>query len=111
VGTGRALLDWTVNPGGGINRAAVRALIAGYRERAGGVPELDLGSFRGAVTGLANYASGLIAQARAATGEERRHAERSVRHLLSHLPARATLDGLLVAAAAGSGAQPGRSVE
>jgi Ser/Thr protein kinase RdoA (MazF antagonist) len=96
-----ALLDWTVNPGGGVNKAGARALVDGYRARAGTLPELELGSFRGAVTGLANYVHGQVQEALAASGaEERRYADRSVSHLLAHLPTRATLEQLLTVVAA-----------
>ena len=94
-----ALMDWTVNPGGGVNRAGARALVDGYRSRAGALPPLGPGSFRGAVTGLANYVSGQVHGALAANDEqERRFADRSVRHLLAHLPTRATLEHLLAVA-------------
>jgi thiamine kinase-like enzyme len=33
-----ALASWAVNPNGGINAAGARALVEGYRERAGGCP-------------------------------------------------------------------------
>lgn len=96
-----ALLDWTVNPGGGVNKAGARALVDGYRARAGALPELEPGSFRGAVTGLANYVHGQVQEALAASGtEERRYADRSVSHLLAHLPTRATLEELLTVVAA-----------
>lgn len=103
-----ALLDWTVNPGGGVNRAGARALVDGYRSRAGSLPPLRLGMFRGAVTGLANYVSGQVHGALAAAGdEERRYADRSVRHLLAHLPTRATLERLLEAASVPARSGPG----
>jgi len=96
-----ALLDWTVNPGGGVNRAGARALADGYRATAGSLPTLDTSMFRGAVTGLANYVFGQIQAALdARDDEERRYADRSVRHLLSHLPTRATLEQLLSVAVA-----------
>lgn len=94
-----ALLDWTVQPGGGVNPAAARALVDGYRAKAGALPPLDLTMFRGAVNSLGNYVSG---QVRAALDthetEDRRYADRSLRHLLSHLPTRAVLEQLLDAA-------------
>lgn len=90
------LLDWAVNPGGGVNRAGARALIDGYRARAGMLPPLDLSMFRGAVTSLANYVCEQVRTALdVSENEDRRYADRSVRHLLSHLPTRATLEKLL----------------
>nr|MDT0657502.1 phosphotransferase [Micromonospora sp. DSM 115978] len=84
---GNALMDWTVDPSGGVNAAGARALVDGYRATAGALPDLDMGAFRGAVTGLANYVSGQIRYALdARDGEDRRYADRSVRHLLTHLP-------------------------
>jgi hypothetical protein len=96
-----ALMDWTVNPGGGIDKAGARALVDGYRAKAGVLPPLDLAMFRGAVTSLANYIFGQVQTALdAAENEDQRYADRSVRHLLSHLPTRATLEQLLSVAAA-----------
>ncbi|MBB4912397.1 phosphotransferase [Actinophytocola algeriensis] len=95
------LMDWTVDPGGGVNIAGARALVDGYHATAGTVPALDLAAFRGAVTGLMNYVTGQVEYALAATDDEdRRYADRSVRHLLSHLPTRAALEQLLVVARA-----------
>jgi Ser/Thr protein kinase RdoA (MazF antagonist) len=95
-----ALMDWTINPGGGVNKAGARALIDGYRTRAGTLPPLDLGSFRGAATSLTNYVTGQAQTAfEAGTNEDRKYADRSMRHLLSHLPARAAMEQLLDLAA------------
>lgn len=94
---GNALMDWTVEPGGGVNTAGARAMVEGYRATAGTLPELDMTMFRGAVTGLANYVFGQVEHAMAATGEDRRLADRGVRHLLTHLPTLATLEELLTA--------------
>jgi thiamine kinase-like enzyme len=33
-----ALANWAVNPGGGVNAAGARALVDGYRARAGSLP-------------------------------------------------------------------------
>ncbi|MEO3748192.1 phosphotransferase [Plantactinospora sp. B5E13] len=90
------LLDWTVEPGGAVNTVGARALVDGYRETAGTLPDLDLTMFRGAVTSLVNYVSGQVDYALAAGDpEDRRYADRSVTHLLSHLPTRSTLERLL----------------
>lgn len=98
---GNALFDWAVEPGGGVNSAGARALVDGYRATAGRLPDLGMGSFGGAVTSLANYVAGQVATALAApAGEERRYAERSVHHVLTHLPTRSTLERLLEATAA-----------
>ncbi|WP_433202242.1 phosphotransferase family protein [Dactylosporangium sp. CS-047395] len=87
-----ALVNWTVQPGAGINVAAARALLDGYRARASAVPRL---SFRGTATALQNYVAGQIDLALTATGDEDvRFAKRNVRHLLTHLPSRATFDEL-----------------
>jgi hypothetical protein len=93
---GNALMDWTVNPGGGVNAAGARALLDGYRAAAGTLPPIGPGMFRGAVTGQANYLTGQIRYALAAhDDEDRRHADRSVRHLLAHLPTPDALARLL----------------
>lgn len=93
---GDALMVWTVNPGGGVNVAGARALVDGYRATAGALPALDMGMFRGAVTSLANYVSGQVEYALAAADpEDRRYADRSVQHLLTHLPTRAALERIL----------------
>jgi Ser/Thr protein kinase RdoA (MazF antagonist) len=90
------LMDWTVGADGTVNVAGARALVEGYHATAGAVPDLELASFRGAVTGLANYVSGQVGSALAARDDEdRRHADRGVRHLLANLPTRAALDRLL----------------
>lgn len=82
-----ALLHWTVNPGGGVNAAGARAMVDGYRSRAGTLPPLELATFRGATVSLVNYVWGEVDQALTAwEGEDKRHADRSVQHLLSHLP-------------------------
>jgi hypothetical protein len=94
---GNALMDWTVVAGGTVNVAGARAMVEGYRAVAGSLPTLDMAMFRGAVTGLANYVFGLCAHAMDADGEDRRHADRGVRHVLTHLPTLATLERLLAA--------------
>lgn len=90
---GNTLMDWTVDPGGEVNVAGARAMVEGYRATAGSLPALDMGMFRGAVTGLANYVFGLVEYAM--DGEDRRFSERGVRHVLAHLPTLATLERLL----------------
>jgi Phosphotransferase enzyme family/Glyoxalase superfamily protein len=93
---GNALMDWTVNPGGGVNSAGARAMVDGYRATAGSLPPLDMAMFRGAVVSLGNYVCGQIQVALEAPGrEDQRYFDRSVLHLLSHLPTRATLEQLL----------------
>lgn len=87
-----ALMNWTIDPGGAVNTAGARAMVEGYRARAGAVPPLDLSSFRGGVTAVANYVSG---QLHIANGEADDFTERNVRHLLSHLPTRANLERIL----------------
>lgn len=100
---GSALLHWTVAPGGGVHAPAARALLDGYRARAGGLPPLDLTMFRGAVTGVGNYVWAQVEEALGAVDpEELRHTTRNVRHLLSHLPSRADLEELLEVAGSGA---------
>lgn len=93
-----ALAEWAVNPDGSVNAAGVRSMMDGYREAAGAVPVLDLPAFRGAALSLTNYVMGQIEVALAAGGDERRHADRSVRHLLAHVSTRTTFERLLAAA-------------
>ncbi|MGN9906983.1 phosphotransferase [Phytohabitans sp. LJ34] len=96
-----ALFDWAVEPGGGVNAAGARALVDGYRARAGGVPALDLSSFRGTITSLANYVAGQVGTAlELPAGDDRRYADRSVGHVLTHLATRSTLERLLEAVTA-----------
>jgi len=72
----------------------------GCRARAGGLPELRLGTFRGSATGLRDHVSGQVHGALAAEGvEERILADRTIRHLLAHLPSQATYRRLLQALA------------
>ena len=96
-----ALANWAVNPGGGINTAGARALVEGYRSRAGALPPLSIDTFRGAATALQNYVAGEVDAALNANGEEdERYAERNVRHLLTHLPSRETYEQVVAAAIA-----------
>jgi hypothetical protein len=85
-----------VNPSGGVNAAGVRALIDGYRARAGSVPSLNLATFRGTATALLNYVAGQVDLALNATDLEAvRYTDRNVRHLLTHIPARTTFEQVL----------------
>lgn len=95
-----ALADWAIDPDGGVNAAGARALVSGYRAAAaaGLRPSLDIGMFRGAATSIMNYLDGLVHQAMdAGDPADREHADRSVRHLLAHLPSRAAYERLLEA--------------
>lgn len=94
---GNALMDWAVDAGRTVNVAGARAMVEGYRATAGSLPALDMTMFRGAVTGLANYVFGLCEYAIDAGDEDRRFADRGVRHVLTHLPTLATLERLLAA--------------
>src|SRR5690606_15405169 len=95
-----ALTHWTVDSYGVVNAFGARAMVEGYRAEAGRLPRLDLTAFSGAATSFGNYAAGEIRRALDARGgEDSRHADRSVRHLLASLPTRATLERLLDAAA------------
>ncbi len=95
-----ALTHWTVDAHGGVNAAGARAMVEGYRAGGGRLPRLDLTAFSGAATSLANYASEEIRRALdAGDDEDSRHADRSVRHLLSFLPTRTTFERILDAVA------------
>jgi hypothetical protein len=81
---GYALTSWAVGPGGGVNGPGARALLDGYRERAGSLPRLDMAMFRGAVTSYLNHVLGVVGQALdAGDDEERRYWDRACRHLLA----------------------------
>jgi aminoglycoside phosphotransferase (APT) family kinase protein len=96
-----ALASWAVNPNGGINAAGARALLEGYRERAGSLPALTLDTFRGAATGLQNYVAGQIGRGLEAAGTDgAEYTDRSLRHLLTHLPSAETYQRVLDAALA-----------
>jgi aminoglycoside phosphotransferase (APT) family kinase protein len=90
-----ALGSWAVDPAGGVNEAGVCALLTGYRATAGDLPELNLGCFRGAATGILNYVSG---QVYGAIETADAFAERNVRHLLAHLPSREIYEQVLTTA-------------
>jgi Ser/Thr protein kinase RdoA (MazF antagonist) len=92
---GEALSHWAVDPNGGVNVAGARALLRGYAEVAGGLPPVSEAMFRGTATSLANYVAGQVELA-LTTGDE--YADRTVRHLLTHLPNRAAFDTLLAVA-------------
>ncbi|WP_436533626.1 phosphotransferase enzyme family protein [Actinoplanes sp. HUAS TT8] len=93
-----ALANWAVDPNGGVSAGGARALVDGYRSRAGSVPHLNLDTFSGTATALLNYVSGQVELAEKARGDEDvRFAERNVRHLLTHLPSRATFEHILEA--------------
>lgn len=99
-----ALASWAVNPNGGINAAGARAMLDGYRRQAGSLPALSLDTFRGAATGLQNYVAGQVSWALDSAGtDDGRYADRSVRHLLTHLPSAATYERVLEAALAWAG--------
>lgn len=99
-----ALVHWAVDPGGSVNVAGAVAMLEGYRAVAGALPPMGPGSFRGAITALANYVYGEATEALTAGEAERAFADRKVRHLLAHLPSRATLEDLLgIARAVGAG--------
>ncbi|ONI82821.1 aminoglycoside phosphotransferase [Actinosynnema sp. ALI-1.44] len=87
----QALASWVVNPDGGINATGARALVAGYRANGGELPRVGLADFRGTAMGSLNYVFDQIQSALDAVGaEDRRFADRSVRHLLAHLPSTRT---------------------
>jgi aminoglycoside phosphotransferase (APT) family kinase protein len=81
---GGALVDWAIDLSTmRVNAVGARALVEGYRATAGALPALGMGMFRGAVTGLANYVFGQVEHALGAGGEDRRHADRRVRRVLT----------------------------
>ncbi|MET0416184.1 MAG: phosphotransferase [Actinoplanes sp.] len=90
-----ALVAWTTY-NGEVNGPGVRALLDGYRDRAGSLPALSLHDFRGTATATSNYVTGLIEQANATADEDD---IRSVEHMLSHLPSPALYEQILRAAA------------
>ncbi|MGW4946199.1 phosphotransferase [Actinoplanes sp. NPDC004185] len=93
------LVSWVVDPGGRVNAAGARALAEGYRARAGGLPPLSLDAFSGTAIALQNYVWGQIELAlEARDAEDVRYTDRNVRHLLTHLPSRATYERVLEAA-------------
>jgi len=93
---GNALMDWAIDLNNmRVNATGARALVEGYRATAGALPALDMAMFQGAVTSLANYVAGQVDFALSAVDEDRRYADRGVRHLLTHLPTRALLEQLL----------------
>lgn len=89
-----ALLQWTVYSG--LNAEGGRALIDGYRSRAGAVPELSLGSFTSAITGWLTWvlhrAHGAIAPPSEETAD---FEERSLRDTLDDPLTVAKLSSLL----------------
>jgi Ser/Thr protein kinase RdoA (MazF antagonist) len=91
-----ALTHWTRDPGGGINVAGARAMLAGYAAAGGSVPNLDLAAFRGTAISLANYLFGQVHLALTAEGEEdQRFTDRNIRHLLTTLSTRPTFERIL----------------
>jgi Ser/Thr protein kinase RdoA (MazF antagonist) len=91
-----ALADWAIDPGGGINGAGARALVRGYRSVADSLPPLDIATFRGAATSIVNYLDGLVNWAlHTEDPDDQHHANRTVAHLLAHLPSRAAYERLL----------------
>src|SRR5262249_60728941 len=96
-----SLANWAVNPNGGINAAGARALLEGYRAQAGSLPALSLDTFRGAATGLQNYLAGQVDfTLHADCKDDKRYADRNMRHLLTHLPSQGTYERVLDAALA-----------
>jgi Ser/Thr protein kinase RdoA (MazF antagonist) len=92
-----ALVSWAIDPTGGINRAGARALVEGYADVAGGVPTLEPAAFRGAAIGLVNYVGGLVGGALEHPDDT--DLQRSVRHVLSHLWTRRSVEQLTEAVA------------
>lgn len=93
------LTHWAIGPDGRVNVAGARALVEGYAQVTGTVPPLSLATFRGAGISLVNYVQGQVETALAASGDGRRDADRSVRHVLAHLPTATAFNRLLEAVA------------
>lgn len=83
---GLVLPMWGVGQDGEMSATAIRAIVDGYREQADALPPLDLSMFRGSITALQNYVfDETCAALRATEDEDRRHTDRSVRHVLAGL--------------------------
>ena len=79
---GYVLIQWALY--GGVNPVAAHALLDGYRDRAGGLPELDLGSFTLGVGGYINWTYNAFCEALVAAGTERTtFAELSIREVMA----------------------------
>ncbi|MEQ4209317.1 hypothetical protein ABN028_30910 [Actinopolymorpha sp. B17G11] len=76
------LVHWTVS--GPANPGTARALVAGYRDRAGAVPPLDLSSFWLTITAHLNWTYDQFCTARGAIGDEKRaYVEAEVQQLIA----------------------------
>ncbi|GAA2759361.1 phosphotransferase [Actinopolymorpha rutila] len=76
------LTHWAIH--GPANPGAARAVIAGYRERAGTAPSLDPSSFWLTITAHLNWTYNQFCSARDAIGDDQRsYAEGELRHLIS----------------------------
>lgn len=71
-----ALHHWSVaHDRRSVNSVAVRGLLSGYAEVAGGVPDLDLSAFTPAVCGALNWTNGRIGRALDASDPDRQRRE------------------------------------
>jgi hypothetical protein len=78
---GYVLIQWALY--GRVNPRAAHALLDGYRERAGGLPDLDLGSFTLGIGGYINWTYNAFCEALVAEGTEKTaFAELSIREVL-----------------------------
>jgi Ser/Thr protein kinase RdoA (MazF antagonist) len=94
-----ALLHWAGGLGEPQNVVGARAMADGYRDVAGNLPQLSLGTFRGAVTGWLNYAYDQVNLAlNGGDADDREFAARDVPDLLAHPPTSTKLQRLLDAA-------------
>lgn len=76
------LNHWAIN--GPVNPGVARAVVAGYRDRAGTVPSLDLSSFWVTITAQLNWTYNQFCTARDAIGEEERaYVEGELRGLIA----------------------------
>lgn len=66
---GYVLIQWALY--GRVNPVAAHALLDGYRDRAGRLPELDLGSFTLGIGGYINWTYNAFCEALLATGNEK----------------------------------------
>ncbi|WP_125777257.1 phosphotransferase [Antribacter gilvus] len=90
-----ALASWAVTPGGEVDVVGARALVDGYADGAGEVPDLVMEDFRGHVTGIVNYLDGLVGAVLSGRSARGSDSDRAVAHLLEHLPSERAFERLL----------------
>lgn len=79
---GYVLAQWALH--GGVNPAVAHALLDGYRDRAGGLPDLDLAAFTLGIGGYVNWTYNAFCEALLAAGTEKTaFAELSIREVMA----------------------------